>query len=203
MPPRRKMLPDCIPEAHKDLVFYPMKPSPCVVLPYTFKKWVWEPKHDGWHVLFVITPNLIGAYSRRLKRVMNDWVGLQPVFEELSHIKQPTIILGELMAQSGIRTDVPRLKKNGVAFPKFFDIINENIGDKPLSERRKVLEDSGLPQDWIVRQEIIGSRNNLEAQFKIHKTQKGCEGLVIKDPVSRYHQSQSIGVMTNQWLKIK
>lgn len=196
-------MPDIIPPEHRDLVFYPMKPSPCIVLPYTFKKWVWEPKHDGWHVIFVVTPNLIGAYSRRLKRVMNDWVGLQPVFDKLSTIKEPTILLGELVAASGIRTDVPRLKKNGVAHPRFFDIINEQVGDKPLSVRRRVLEDSGLPEDWVIRQEIIGSHENLEEQFAYHREQKGCEGLVIKDPSSMYHQSRSIGVMTHQWLKIK
>lgn len=202
------MLPETfkhIPKQHRDLVFYPMKPGPCLVMPYTVNSWYMEPKYDGWHTLFVSDGHFISAYSRNLKRNMYDWLALQPIFKKLKELKyrKKFVMLCELVAESGIRTDVPKLKKGGVAHPKFFDIICEETGDKPLYQRRQFLENIELPIEWLVEHQLIESVDNLKKHFSIYTNTKGMEGVVIKDPISYYEQSRKIGVVTHQWLKIK
>jgi ATP-dependent DNA ligase len=194
-----------IPKEHQNLVFYPMVPRSVSVLPDDYTDWYWEPKYDGWHVIFVISDNLIGCYSKNLKISLNEFDGLQKIFERLDFAikKRPTTLIGELVAHSGVVTDVPRMARQGGVFPKFFDVVSEEILAENLRERRKYLTGLPLYRDWIVQHEKIRSIDNLRSVFLTEKQCWGVEGLVIKNPKSFYQKSRIDCVDSPHWIKIK
>ena len=193
-------------QEYKDLVFFPMKPGPCIVLPFSLTTdWVWEPKYDGWHTLFAVHRGRVRVFSRNLKMELTDWPGLRETIAELENNLRcfTGTLVGELLASSGISTDVMKARSGVKVAPKFFDLVMPAFDMVPLYERRRMLLDLPLPRDWFAHQACIESQKVLEQTFRMCKDTCGMEGVVIKKFDSLYERSNTSPVVAYSWLKIK
>lgn len=194
-----------IPDWAKGLVFYPMKPAPCLFLPANVEEWLVEPKYNGWHTVWAIFGGKVVIFSRNLKYDMTDWIGLRHLKAKLSDIEGPMTLTGELVNKWKDPTSIPSLKT--IAMPnitvKFFDAFRPGDDNVPLRERRKLLEKIVPVKSWVVEQDLVGSETRLRRKYASYVTSANKEGVVLKNPNSLYFPGQNATLVTKDWLKIR
>ncbi len=184
---------------------YPMQP-----IPYFGEtlsgKWIYEPKIDGWRLQIIKYENgKIEFWGRRLEKKPNWTKNLFYLISYLKNLPDGTLLDAELYSTKGRRGIPSVFARTGLAEPiiYIFDIIFINgafIGEKPLSERKKILEEISFnPPFYLI------NYKNLKSWEEALKEclDKGFEGIVIKDFSSPYIVSKSAPIATHYWRKIK
>lgn len=186
----RDMLPMLAGKAHQEVPDYPVN------------EWA-EPKLDGWRTIVHIENGSVHLYGGRNG---SDYTGRVPYIEQaLSIVPKDSVLDGELvsstdwgMVQSIMttqQTHVPSAHSPALTF-YVFDILRldgHDIRTFPWKDRRRLV-------DRIARGEYVRPTPLVPAkQYILEEVVKmGFEGLVIKDPESRYVNKRS-----NAWEKIK
>ncbi len=173
-----------------------------------------EWKFDGSRVQVHWGQGRITIYSRRLENVTN---ALPEIADEIKKCVDEDVILdGEVIAvkdgkpmpfQHVLRRfrrkhDVHRMVEKIPLEVYFFDIIYRKgeLIDKPLSERRKILEEvvkeSG--KIHVAKQIVTGEVGEIERMFR-EAVDAGHEGVMMKNPSSPYIP----GKRGKHWLKLK
>jgi bifunctional non-homologous end joining protein LigD len=165
--------------------------------PFDRAGWVYEEKYDGYRILAYKEGSKVTLRSRNNKDRSDTFPG---VADAVAHLKQRTVLLdGEVVVFDRHKVSRFQLLQQGHSTRyAVFDCLYSNGTDlrqKPLDERRKVLEDI-LPENG----EILISRrlasNGFEA-FRLAK-RRGFEGMVAKDSAAPY-----VGRRSSSWLKVK
>jgi ATP-dependent DNA ligase len=201
-----------IPSWTKELVFYPMKPAPCLNLPEDVEDWLMEPKYNGWHTVWAIHNRQVAIFSRNLKRDLSDWIGLAAIREKVATISGPITLMGELVYEKAkgleiAATSIPYLQYSIMPniTVKFFDVVRPGEYDMPLQERRKLLVKTVPYKKWIVEQEWVGCEGYLHKRYKsyVGNFTGNKEGIVLKRPNSLYFPGERATMVTKDWLKIR
>jgi DNA ligase-1 len=169
-------------------------------LPFNSDKHIAELKLDG---IRLINSNMdqVNLYSRHNNNITAK-------FPELHDNPTPkgTILDGELIVtdkegkpdfESMMTRFQSKRKKPPVTFCAF-DIIKykgNDVTGLPLMERKKILEESFIENDYYKRVKVI--EDNSIGYFNVIK-QHGLEGIVIKDKASRYEVSKR----SWSWMKV-
>jgi bifunctional non-homologous end joining protein LigD len=168
--------------------------------PTVAAEWVFEPKLDGWRALVYVDDEV--TVRTRTGRNVTEYVGN---LQALSARGGRFVLDGELVAEAGRAGDFyrlgPNLRSSGRKQITFvaFDLLHledDNLCDRPYSERRQLLEELALfGEGWCTIRAIEGSpRMLLDACAELD-----VEGVVAKRVDSRYRP----GVRSGDWLKLK
>ncbi len=171
-----------------------------------------EYKYDGSRIQFHRVGKVCRIWSRRLEEVTH---ALPEIVEALRAATDRDVILdGEVVAIGAdgrplpFQTVLRRFRrKHGVAaareaialVPRMFDCLyadGETLLDRPLSERRHVLE--GLLTDHLAPQKVLGDEGEIRAVYE-QALRDGHEGVMLKLPDSPY----TPGARGRAWVKIK
>ena len=171
-----------------------------------------EYKYDGSRIQFHRVGKVCRIWSRRLEEVTH---ALPEIVEALRAATDGDVILdGEVVALGTegrplpFQTVLRRFRrKHGVAaareaialVPRMFDCLyadGETLLDRPLSERRQVLE--SVLTDHLAPQEVLGDEDGVRAIYE-QALRDGHEGVMLKLPDSPY----TPGARGRAWVKIK
>ncbi len=184
---------------------FPMQPIPYFGEQLT-GEWIFEPKIDGWRLQIIKYENgKIEFWGRRLEKNPNWTPQLSYLISYLNHLPNGTLLDGELYSTKGRRGIPSVLARTKLANPiiYIFDIIFLNnifLGDKPLKQRKKILENLSFnPPFYLLKYKIL---KDWEQALK-ECLNNGFEGIVIKDLASPYIISKSAPIATHYWRKIK
>ena len=179
-------------------------------IPYFGEKlngeWIVEPKIDGWRLQIIkYEDGRIEYWGRRLEKHPNWTKNLSYLNSSLKDIPNGTLLDCELYSTKGRRGIPSVLTKTKKAEPLIFvfDIIfldNEFLGNKPLRERKRILELLKLnPPIYLIEYKKL---ENLEESLK-KNLEKGYEGIVLKNLDSPYIISKEAPIATHHWRKMK
>jgi len=179
-------------------------------IPYFGEKlngeWIVEPKIDGWRLQIIkYEDGRIEYWGRRLEKHPNWTKNLSYLNPSLKDIPNGTLLDCELYSTKGRRGIPSVLTKTKKAEPLIFvfDIIfldNEFLGNKPLRERKRILELLKLnPPIYLIEYKKL---ENLEESLK-KNLEKGYEGIVLKNLDSPYIISKEAPIATHHWRKMK
>ncbi len=179
-------------------------------IPYFGEKlngeWIVEPKIDGWRLQIIKYENgRIEYWGRRLEKHPNWTKNLSYLNPSLKDIPNGTLLDCELYSTKGRRGIPSVLTRTKKAEPLIFvfDIIflnNEFLGNKPLRERKRILELLKLnPPVYLIEYKKL---ENLEESLK-ENLEKGYEGIVLKNLDSPYIISKEAPIATHHWRKMK
>jgi DNA ligase D-like protein (predicted ligase)/DNA ligase D-like protein (predicted 3'-phosphoesterase) len=177
--------------------------------PFSSKDWTFEVKWDGIRAIAYINDEL-SIRSRNQKELKNNF----PELQELKELAQNVVLDGEIIIMRDGKVDFQTLIKriqatsprdNELLSRKFpaiyvvFDILEkdgEPLIDKPLQERRKILEESLKEGKNVVLS--VSVEEDGEAFYEA-TLEKGLEGIMAKKNGSVYEP----GRRSSSWLKIK
>jgi len=156
-------------------------------LPFDNDGYIFEPKLDGWRAIAYLTKDKTALYSRNGRNI---------IFPKLAHFHKythkPCILDGEVISDDGFWS-----VRNGIGVKYIpFDILEidgEDIKDKPLIERKKILDSNLYPLTSIFYIESDGKK-----LFDIAVSQN-FEGIIAKRKNGKYYA----GKRTAEWIKIK
>jgi len=179
-------------------------------IPYFGEKlngeWIVEPKIDGWRLQIIkYEDGRIEYWGRRLEKHPNWTKNLSYLNSSLKDIPNGTLLDCELYSTKGRRGIPSVLTRTKKAEPLIFvfDIIflnNEFLGNKPLRERKRILELLKLnPPVYLIEYKKL---ENLEESLK-ENLEKGYEGIVLKNLDSPYIISKEAPIATHHWRKMK
>ena len=179
-------------------------------IPYFGEKlngeWIVEPKIDGWRLQIIkYEDGRIEYWGRRLEKHPNWTKNLSYLNPSLKDIPNGTLLDCELYSTKGRRGIPSVLTRTKKAEPLIFvfDIIfldNEFLGNKPLRERKRILELLKLnPPVYLIEYKKL---ENLEESLK-ENLEKGYEGIVLKNLDSPYIISKEAPIATHHWRKMK
>ena len=179
-------------------------------IPYFGEKlngeWIVEPKIDGWRLQIIkYEDGRIEYWGRRLEKHPNWTKNLSYLNSSLKDIPNGTLLDCELYSTKGRRGIPSVLTRTKKAEPLIFvfDIIflnNEFLGNKPLRERKRILELLKLnPPIYLIEYKKL---ENLEESLK-ENLEKGYEGIVLKNLDSPYIISKEAPIATHHWRKMK
>lgn len=172
--------------------------------PFHYEGWIYEEKYDGFRIIAYKEGKRVSLITRNLKDRTNDFPDIAAA---IASLPASTLALdGEVVIFDGAGISrfqllQRRLEGDAQAAPVFavFDGLwarGRDLRARPLAERRKVVEDE-------VREgnRIIVARRLATDGFEAFEQAKrlGLEGLVGKDPASRYLP----GVRSPAWRKVK
>jgi ATP-dependent DNA ligase len=179
-------------------------------IPYLGEKieeeWIYEPKIDGWRLQVIkYKDGRIEFWGRRLEKKPNWSCKLGYISENLKYLPSGTLLDCELYTDKG-RHKIPSLfkeKPDVTPIIFVFDIIfieNEFIGEKPLSERKKILEGINFKEPLILLK-----YRKLDDIYRAYKEEvsSGNEGIIIKKWDSIYKIAKDVPIATIDWRKIK
>ena len=183
----------------KDVIPFRAQPMLATLVSQPFDRtgWVYEEKYDGYRILAYKEGSKVTLLSRNRKDRSDTFPS---VAEAVARLKQRTLLLdGEVIAFD--RHNVSRfqlLQQGHSTGYAVFDCLYSNGTDlrqKPLGERRRILEDI-LPKEG----EIFISRRLASHGFEAFRLAKrrGFEGIVAKDTAAPYVDRRS-----TSWLKVK
>ena len=171
-----------------------------------------EYKYDGSRIQFHRVGKVCRIWSRRLEEVTH---ALPEIVEALRAATDRDVILdGEVVAIGPegrplpFQTVLRRFRrKHGVAaareaialVPRMFDCLyadGETLLDRPLSERRQVLE--SVMADHLAPQKVLGDEDEIREVYE-QALRDGHEGVMLKLPDSPY----TPGARGRSWIKIK
>jgi DNA ligase-1 len=171
-----------------------------------------ECKYDGSRIQFHRVGRVCRIWSRRLEEVTH---ALPEIVEALRDATDRDVILdGEVVAIGAegrplpFQTVLRRFRrKHGVAaarqsialVPRIFDCLyadGETLLDRPLSERRRVLE--GVMAAHLAPQQVLGDEDEIRVVYE-QALRDGHEGVMLKLPDSPY----TPGARGRAWVKIK
>ncbi|MCX8172897.1 MAG: ATP-dependent DNA ligase [Archaeoglobaceae archaeon] len=173
-----------------------------------------EWKFDGSRVQIHWGNGELKIFSRRLENVTN---ALPEIVEEIKkNVKEGVILDGEVIAvkdgkpmpfqhvlrrfrrKHGVSRMIEKIPLQFYAFDVLY--YNGEVIEKPLSERRQILESiiSESEKVKIARQKITSNREEIEAIFN-EALNAGHEGVMLKNPSSPYVP----GKRGKHWLKLK
>ncbi|MEN6341729.1 MAG: ATP-dependent DNA ligase [Methanospirillum sp.] len=171
-----------------------------------------EYKYDGSRIQFHRVGKVCRIWSRRLEEVTH---ALPEIVEVLRAATDRDVILdGEVVAIDPegrplpFQTVLRRFRrKHGVAaareaialVPRMFDCLyadGETLLDRPLSERRQVLE--SVMADHLAPQKVLGDEDEIREVYE-QALRDGHEGVMLKLPDSPY----TPGARGRSWVKIK
>jgi len=166
--------------------------------PFHHKGWVYEEKYDGYRILAYKEGERVTLLSRNAKDRTRSFAD---VAADVGRLKPRTLLLdGEAVAFDRKLVSRFQLLQKGAEPVVFaaFDCLYANgddLRERPLSERRAVLEDvlDGAERTFAARRLAA---NGLAALRTAQR--KGYEGLVAKDASSPY-----TGGRSRRWLKVK
>lgn len=179
--------------------------------PFDDENYIYELKLDGIRCLAYLGDNATELRNKRNKNVTE----IYPELKEIHQCaKKKCILDGELVVFNegvpdfyalqarSLKTDEFKIKlaskKNPVQFVAY-DILycdGEQITDKPLMERKKIMEDNISESNGLSISRYI-EREGIKF-FELAKA-RGLEGIVAKEKSGKYY----IGKRTRKWLKIK
>lgn len=179
--------------------------------PFDDENYIYELKLDGIRCLAYLGDNATELRNKRNKNVTE----IYPELKEIHQCaKNKCILDGELVVFNegvpdfyalqarSLKTDEFKIKlaskKNPVQFVAY-DILycdGEQITDKPLMERKKIMEDNISESNGLSISRYI-ERDGIKF-FELAKA-RGLEGIVAKEKSGKYY----IGKRTRKWLKIK
>lgn len=179
--------------------------------PFDDENYIYELKLDGIRCLAYLGDNATELMNKRNKNVTE----IYPELKEIHRCaKKKCILDGELVVFNdgvpdfyalqarSLKTDEFKIKlaskKNPVQFVAY-DILycdGEQITDKPLMERKKIMEDNISESNGLSISRYI-ERDGIKF-FELAKA-RGLEGIVAKEKSGKYY----IGKRTRKWLKIK
>jgi DNA ligase D-like protein (predicted ligase)/DNA ligase D-like protein (predicted 3'-phosphoesterase) len=177
--------------------------------PFSSKDWTFEVKWDGIRAIAYIN-NEMSIRSRNQKELKNNF----PELQELKELTRNVVLDGEIIIMRDrkvnfktllkrIQATSPRENENlSRKFPAIyvvFDILEkdgESLIDKPLQERRKILEASVKEGKGVVFSVFV--EEDGEAFYEA-TLEKGLEGVIAKKKGSTYQP----GRRSSSWLKIK
>jgi DNA ligase-1 len=175
---------------------------------------VWaEEKYDGVRCQLHLSGDHCELFSRDLKQTT---AAFPEIVEAAAKLEHDLVLDGEVLAYRGDRVAPffelqrrlgrkkvsPRMREEVPVVLVAFDLLyldGEVLMDRPLSERRRLLEGLGLRWPFLLaRLEEAGSTDDLERIFQ-ETRERGNEGLMVKDPTTPY----SPGRRGMAWLKLK
>lgn len=166
--------------------------------------WVYEEKYDGYRIIAYKEGERVSLLTRNLKDRTDDF---SEIAAAIAALAAPTLVLdGEIVVfdregVSRFQLLQRRLEGEAEAAPVFavFDCLwarERDLRDRPLTERRRVVEAEVPPGAHLrVARRLVA--DGLEAFEQAKRL--GLEGLVGKDPASRYLP----GVRFAAWRKVK
>lgn len=179
--------------------------------PFDDENYIYELKLDGIRCLAYLGDNATELRNKRNKNVTDTYPELKGIYR---CAKKICILDGELVVFNdgvpdfyalqarSLKTDEFKIKlaskKNPVQFVAY-DILycdGEQITDKPLMERKKIMEDNISESNGLSISRYI-ERDGIKF-FELAKA-RGLEGIVAKEKSGKYY----IGKRTRKWLKIK
>lgn len=179
--------------------------------PFDDENYIYELKLDGIRCLAYLGDNATELRNKRNKNVTDTYPELKGIYR---CAKKKCILDGELVVFNdgvpdfyalqgrSLKTDEFKIKlaskKNPVQFVAY-DILyydGEQITDKPLMERKKIMEDNISESNGLSISRYI-ERDGIKF-FELAKA-RGLEGIVAKEKSGKYY----IGKRTRKWLKIK
>lgn len=170
-------------------------------------EWIVEPKIDGWRLQIIRYSNGdVELWGRRLEKKPN-WT------EKLKYLTEPVVkflpkgslIDCELYSTGGRRWIPSLFARRPLVEPVvyIFDVIyleGEFVGEKPLKERKKIIENFKLPSPFLLLK--YEPLKDLKEQFK-KIVSEGHEGLVLKEMNSPYLIGKEAPMATIYWRKVK
>lgn len=179
--------------------------------PFDDENYIYELKLDGIRCLAYLGDNATELRNKRNKNVTEIYPELKGIYR---CVKKKCILDGELVVFNdgvpdfyalqarSLKSDEFKIKlaskKNPVQFVAY-DILycdGEQITDKPLVERKKIMEDNISESNGLSISRYI-ERDGIKF-FELAKA-RGLEGIVAKEKSGKYY----IGKRTRKWLKIK
>lgn len=177
--------------------------------PFSSKDWIFEVKWDGIRAISYVNDDL-SIKSRNQKELRTNF----PELEELKSLTKNAVLDGEIILMREGKVDfetlLKRVQVNSTKKINFFqkkypvlyilfDILEKDqksLLDKPLFERKKILEDS-VKEGKNVIISIYAEENG--TSYYDATIQKGLEGVIAKKKNSFYES----GKRSEDWLKIK
>jgi len=169
-----------------------------VAEPFDRPGWVYEEKYDGDRILAFKD----GRHVQLLSRNGKDNTGRFPIIAAAIASLRPTMLVldGEVVVFDRKRVSRFQLLQQSKGEPRYavFDCLfahGRDLRDRPLSERRAVLE------KLVIAKGVLQLSHRLAADgLAAYRTarRRGYEGLVAKDLSSRY-----VGRRSKSWLKVK
>ncbi len=176
---------------------------------------VWlEDKFDGIRAQVHRTSTTVDVYSRDLKPIGHQFPEIK---HAVSKLADEIILDGEIIAHSGtekltffdLQKRLGRRDQEDLFMPSaisvqyvIFDVLwrnGESLLQRPLTERRQVLESLQLPAGLTrIERFTATSSEEIEMAFQAAR-RRGNEGLIIKSPSSLY----TPGRRGKAWLKLK
>lgn len=171
------------------------------------RKWIWEPKIDGWRMQVLRYPDgRVEVWGRRLER-QPQWTAKLPKVVRAAEAMLPpgTLLDAELSTRRG-RRFIPSLfaaKSRKQPVVLVFDVLyyrGRFVASRPLGERKRLLESMGLgPPFYLVEHHpVVDIRTHLAEAHR-----QGHEGIVIKKLNSPYPLANDGPMATEFWRKIK
>lgn len=179
--------------------------------PFDSKEYIYELKLDGIRVVIYIDENYVEIRNKRNMRLNHTYPELNEIWKQ---VKNRCILDGELLAIKDGKPDFYTLQKrsmmsnqtkidfaqkmNPVSFSAFdiLYICSEQLTDKPLLERKRILQDTVIENERIIISRYVREKGTelfgLTADL-------GLEGIVAKRTDSRYQ----FGKVSKDWVKIK
>ena len=170
--------------------------------PFDDPAWIYEIKWDGYRAIAETDKADVKLYSRNGLSFKNDY---PTVYAELGKIKKDAVRDGEIVALDKNGKPHFQLLQQYLQDPNVpicyyvFDCLYVNgksIEDKPLTERKKILQRLLPKSDVIKYCDHIDGKG--KAFFALAK-KEGLEGIIAKRADSRYVE----GSRSNDWLKLK
>lgn len=180
-----------------------------VDVPFSSADWIFEVKWDGIRAISYINEKL-SVRSRNQKELLDNF----PELEEIKSLARNMVIDGEIIlmrdgkadfqlllqrVQKTSQKDIEYLARKFPATYIVFDILEkdgESLIDKPLIERKKLLNENVGEGKYIVHSMFVDETGEMYYEAAL---QKGVEGIMAKKKLSRYEP----GKRSSSWLKIK
>jgi DNA ligase D-like protein (predicted ligase) len=178
-------------------------------VPFSSADWIFEVKWDGIRAISYLDENL-SIRSRNQKELLHNF----PELEEIRSLARNAVIDGEIILMRDGKADfqilIQRIQRTSLKDIEFmagkfpatyivFDILEkdgESLMDKPLIERKKILEETVGEGKYIVHSMFVDEIGEVYYESAL---QKGVEGIMAKKKLSHYEP----GKRSSSWLKIK
>jgi DNA ligase D-like protein (predicted ligase)/DNA ligase D-like protein (predicted 3'-phosphoesterase) len=175
---------------------------------FSSEDWIFEVKWDGIRAVTYVDSE-ISIRSRNHKELKNNF----PELGELKKLVKDVVLDGEIIVMSDgapdfqktvernqltSHRDIDFMSKKYPATYVVFDILEKDgkpLVDRPLIERKRLLEESLKEGDYVVRSVYVEETGE---EYYEAALEKGMEGVLAKKKTSRY-----IGGRSGDWLKIK
>jgi bifunctional non-homologous end joining protein LigD len=166
--------------------------------PFNADGWTYEEKYDGIRILAYKEGSRVQLLSRNAVDRTHSFPGIVGAIQALG---SATLLLdGEVVLFDKKHVSRFQLLQRGGQDPIYavFDCLykqGKDLRQQPLSARRAALEESVLPDKFLLISSVLGSHGI--AAYRVAKC-KGFEGVVAKDLSSPYVEGRS-----TLWLKVK